>query len=390
MKTDLKALAEVCKKNLLEDVIPFWEKHSPDDEFGGYFTCLDRTGAVYDTDKFAWLQGRQVWMFSSLYNNLEKRESWLRMAENGAAFLEKHGRDKEGNWYFSMTRTGKPLVAPYNISSDIYAAMAFGQLSRATCSDRYARIAVDTFNNIIARSENPKGKYTKAVPGTRPLISYSMPMDICYLALEIEHLIEKDVVEQIINRCIYEITELCCDKETGLIPENNNPDGSISDSFEGRLLNPGNVIQAMWLIMDLAERNKDKTLAEKAVKITLDILRISWDKEFGGIYYFLDIKGHPVQQLEWDQKFWWVHIETLVSLIKGYWHTGNNECLEWFWKVNDYTWSHYPDPEYGEWFGYLNRRGEVLLPLKGGKWKGCFHVPRGLYQIWKTIDRLQG
>jgi len=178
------------------------------------------------------------------------------------------------------------------------------------------------------------------------------------------------------------------DEESGLIPENNNPDGSISDTFDGRLLIPGNTIQAMWFIMDLAERRKDPELAVKAAGITLNILKHSWDNEFGGIFYLLDIKGYPVQQLEWDQKLWWVHIETLITLLKGYYHTKNPECLEWFWKINEYTWSHFPDPEYGEWFGYLNRRGEVLLPLKGGKWKGCFHVPRGLYQMWKIIEKI--
>jgi len=33
------------------------------------------------------------------------------------------------------------------------------------------------------------------------------------------------------------------------------------------------------------------------------------------------------------------------------------------------------------------RRGEVLLPLKGGKWKGCFHVPRGLFQCWQILEQ---
>ena len=50
--------------------------------------------------------------------------------------------------------------------------------------------------------------------------------------------------------------------------------------------------------------------------------------------------------------------------------------------------SYFKDKEYPEWYGYSNRRGEVLLPLKGGKWKGCFHVPRGLYQCWKTLEDL--
>jgi len=129
---------------------------------------------------------------------------------------------------------------------------------------------------------------------------------------------------------------------------------------------------------------------DKAVQILLRTIDFGWDKEFGGIFYFLDVKGHPTQQLEWDQKLWWVHVETLISLLKAYSYTQNEECLSWFSIVHDYTWKHFPDPESGEWYGYLNRRGEVLLPLKGGKWKGCFHVPRGLYQCWKTLEKIKG
>ena len=129
-------------------------------------------------------------------------------------------------------------------------------------------------------------------------------------------------------------------------------------------------------------------LIEKAKNVTLTMLEYGWDKEFGGIYYFMDRKGYPPQQLEWDQKLWWVHIETLISLLKAYQLTGDKKCLEWFEKVHDYTWNHFKDPEYAEWYGYLNRRGEVLLPLKGGKWKGCFHVPRGLYQCWTVLEEI--
>lgn len=380
-------LAKQYKTELFENVIPFWEKNSIDKECGGFFTCLDRYGNVFDTDKFIWLQGRQVWLFSAIYNNVEKNNKWLDIAEHGARFLEKYGHDGNGNWYFSLNREGKPLVAPYNIFSDCFATMAFGQLAKAIGNEHYSDIAVSTFRNILARAGNPKGLYNKVMPGTRPLKSFSLPMILCNLSLEIEHLLEKDFVNETIERCIHEVMEVFYDAQSGLIRENVSPDGSFSDSFEGRLLNPGHGIEAMWFIMDLAVRNNNRALLEKAVRITLDILNYSWDSEFGGIFYFMDIMGKPVQQLEWDQKLWWVHIETLISLIKGYYHTGNAECLKWFEKVHDYTWSHFPDPQYGEWFGYLNRRGEVLLPLKGGKWKGCFHVPRGLYQVWRTLER---
>ncbi len=386
---DFESLAKQYQKELLDKVIPFWEKNSKDEPFGGYLTCLDRQGKVFDTDKFVWLQARQVWMFSSLYNRVEQKPEWLEMAEHGARFLMEHGHDGQLNWYFSLNREGKPLVQPYNIFSDCFATMAFGQLYQATGNDKYAAIAKQTFMNILARENNPKGQYNKLVPDTRPLKGFSLPMILCNLSLEIEHLLNSDLVSQTIDEAIYEVMDVFYQPESGLILENVTPEGHFSDSFEGRLLNPGHAIEAMWFIMDLAERKKDEKLMQKAVKIVLDTLNYGWDQKFGGIFYFLDVKGHPTQQLEWDQKLWWVHIETLISLIKGYQHTGSKECLQWFEKVHEYTWSHFADPENDEWFGYLNRQGEVLLPLKGGKWKGCFHVPRGLYQVWQTLEKLK-
>jgi N-acylglucosamine 2-epimerase len=385
---DFKKLEIQYKNELLYNVVPFWENHSKDEEFGGYFTCLDREGKVFDTDKFIWLQARQVWTFSTLYNKVEQKQQWLDMALHGAKFLQKYGHAGNLNWYFSLTREGKPLVEPYNIFSDCFATMAFGQLFKATGNEEYGQIAKYTFENILKRSDNPKGKYNKLVPGTRPLKSFSLPMILCNLSLEIEHLLPKQLVDKTIEKVLHEVLDVFYQPDLGLILENVKPDGSFSDSFEGRLLNPGHAIEAMWFIMDMSVRLQKPELAEKAVEIVLRTLEYGWDEKYEGIFYFLDIKGNPPQQLEWDQKLWWVHIETLISLIKGYALTGNEQCLKWFEKVHDYTWSHFADPEHGEWFGYLNRRGELLLPLKGGKWKGCFHVPRGLYQVWKTLETL--
>jgi N-acylglucosamine 2-epimerase len=266
--------------------------------------------------------------------------------------------------------------------------MAFGQLSKAAGNSEYAAIARKTFSNILARSGNPKGAFTKTIAETRALKGFSLPMILCNLSLEIEHLLEAALVEETVERCIHEVMEVFYDPESGLMMEHVDREGNLSDTFEGRLLNPGHGIEAMWFIMDLAVRLGRPALIEKAIGIILRTLEYSWDKEYGGIYYFLDRRGFPPQQLEWDQKLWWVHVETLISLIKGYALTGNPACLEWFHKVHEYTWAHFPDPEFGEWYGYLNRRGEVLLPLKGGKWKGCFHVPRGLLNVWKTLEQI--
>lgn len=388
---NFNAIANQYKSELFNNVIPFWLNRSQDKVNGGYFTCLDRKGNVYDTDKFVWLQGRQVWLFSMLCNKVEKRPEWLDCAIQGAEFLKKHGHDGKFNWYFSLTKEGKPLIEPYNIFSYTFAAMAFGQLSLATNNAEYAEIAKQTFEIILKKQLHPKGKWDKTVPDTRPLKGFALPMILSNLTLEIEHLIRKEIVEEIMDSCIHEVMEVFLRPElNGLIVENVNPDGSLSDSFDGRLINPGHGIEAMWFIMDLGVRLQRPELIEKAVETAIKLVEYGWDNEFGGIFYFMDRKGYPPQQLEWDQKLWWVHLETLISLLKGYQLTGSEKVLAWFNKVHDYTWEHFKDPEYPEWWGYLNRRGEVLLDLKGGKWKGCFHVPRGLYQCWKILENLSG
>ncbi|HRP45401.1 MAG TPA: AGE family epimerase/isomerase [Ginsengibacter sp.] len=387
---DAKKMAELYKGNLLNDVIPFWLKNSVDNDFGGYFTCLDNDGKVFDTDKFIWMQCRQVWCFSMLYNKVEQRKEWLDFAVSGAEFLMKHGRDEHGNWYFSVTQEGNPLVSPYNIFSDCFASMAFGQLFLATQQSAYAEVATRTFYNILERQHHPKGAFSKTYPGTRDLQGFALPMILCNLVLEIEQLLESDLVEKVIGEGIHKVMDVFYKDELGLILENVSSEGAFVDCFEGRLINPGHGLEAMWFIMDLAQRSGNDVLQKKAVDITIKILEYGWDKECGGIFYFLDIKGYPPQQLEWDQKLWWVHIEAIVTLLKGYNYSGDKRCLEWFEKVHNYTWEHFPDFEMGEWYGYLNRQGEVLLPLKGGKWKGCFHVPRGLFQCWKTLDAIEG
>ncbi|MBB4081086.1 N-acylglucosamine 2-epimerase [Lewinella aquimaris] len=380
------SLSQRYQQNLLDDVLPFWERHSPDPTNGGYFTCLDRRGKVYDTDKFIWLQGRQVWTYSMLYNRVEQRDNWLETARLGAEFLKKHGTDDVGHFYFSVTAEGRPLVQPYNIFSDCFAAMAFSQYAKASGDAAYGELARIAYFRILERSDNPKGQYEKTT-GVRKLKGFALPMILSNLVLELEDHLDPEEVDRTLDHSVHEVMNVFLQSDTGLIREAVQSDGSTHDSFEGRLLNPGHGIEAMWFMMDIGARRNDTELIQRAADTVLRTLEHTWDVEHGGIFYFMDAHGHPPQQLEWDQKLWWVHLEALVALAKAYEHTRSEQVRTWFQRVHDYTWSHFPDPEYGEWFGYLNRRGEPLLALKGGKWKGCFHVPRALLQCAQSLKK---
>jgi N-acylglucosamine 2-epimerase len=327
-------------------------------------------------------------MFSTLFNRFEKNKRWHANAKIGADFLAKKGMDANGDWYFSLDRKGTPLIAPYNIFSDCFAAMAFSQYALASGNEKAKTIALDTYQNILKRKSNPKGKYSKAVPGSRPMITMAVPMILANLSLEMEWLLSPKQLDSALDMCVKEVLGLFYDKKEGLLIENVAPDGCRIDCFEGRLVNPGHSIEAMWFMMDIAKRRNDKDLLNKCCKIMLDTLNYGWDKKYGGIFYFMDVKGHPTQQLEWDQKLWWVHLETLVALIMAYANTGKKEYWNWFEKIHEYSWQHFYDKKNGEWFGYLNRRGEVLFQSKGGKWKGFFHLPRALLLCTKEFEKL--
>jgi N-acylglucosamine 2-epimerase len=377
------------REELLEQVIPWWEHFSPDKKYGGYFTCITDEGEVFDTDKFVWLQARQAWMFAKLYQEVEQKTSWFDMALSGIDFLEKHGRDRSGNWYFSLTNNGKPLVQPYNIFSDCFAALAFGAAYKIDGNPRYANVAKDTFSQIIDRKNNPKGVYNKVFPGTRPLQNFALPMILCNLAMELEHLLDLSYLDQLTENLINLIVGNFYHKESGLMLENIDRNGKAVDSFEGRLISPGHALESLWFLQKIAIRNHHQELLDFVSNTVFSQLENGWDNEDDGIFYFLDRKGYPPQQLEWDQKLWWVHLEALVALAKVYLYNQSSKSMCWFDKVHNYTWNHFRDHKRGgEWYGYLNRHGEVLLRLKGGKWKGCFHVPRALLEISDTLAQV--
>lgn len=385
---DFPTLATLYRNTLLDSVLPFWQQHSLDHKYGGYFTCLDVQGTVYDTDKFIWLQNRQVWTFSMLYNRLEQRSDWLKIARHGADFLADYGQDDAGNWYFALDRQGYPLVQPYNIFSDCFAAMAFSQYAKASGDTKAKAIALQSYENVLRRQHNPKGPYNKTYPGTRPMKSLAVPMILANLTLEMAWLLPTQQLDIVLDQTIHAVMEEFLDKGSGLVYEHLAPDGATIDCFEGRLLNPGHGIEAMWFMMDIGQQRQDTDLINRAIDTTLAILKRGWDPKHGGIFYFLDRKGYPPQQLEWSQKLWWVHLETLVALLLGYRLTQREECWQWYRTVHNYAWSRFNDPDHGEWFGYLNRQGEILLPLKGGKWKGCFHLPRALYLCWQHCQAM--
>lgn len=389
MKERFTELAEFYRDKLLNDTIPFWEKNSIDRDCGGFFTCLERDGTVYDTDKFMWLQPRQAWTFAMLYNRYEKRDEWLEIARHGIDFVTKYGRDEAGDWFFRLTREGKPVLHPYNPNSTaLFSTIAYAEYAAITQDEEDIARARETYDYLISDRPKPYTRFAKAYPGTRPLIGLGEPMFRAHVSYEIKWLMDADELNQTIDECLNAVFDKFPDPKHGIFRENVAPDGSFVDSLEGRHINPGHGIECVWFLMEVAEFRNNTEAIKKCVDVLLSTLDFAWDKEYGGIYNFMDVEGHPHHDLGWNQKLWWPHDEILIALSMAYRLTGNQTCWGWYEKAHEYCWNHFSDPEYGEWYGYLDRRSEVYMPLKGGKWKGCYHHPRMLYKCMREFEKL--
>lgn len=386
---DIARYAEFYRSRLLEDVLPFWARHSPDRDCGGYLTCLNRRGEVFDTDKFMWLQGRQVWTFARMFRHVRRDEGWLDLARLGAEFIRDHGFDPDGRVYFALDREGNPYANPC-IFSDCFCAMGLAEYAAAAGAGWARRLAMDTYGSIQRWLEARSDPYPKCVPGARPMESMVYDMINVNLSLELASTIDEPLFRERGTASMERIIGLFVDRREGLVFEHVRPDGSHPDTFKGRLVTPGHALECLWFLIDAARTWGRDDIAAKAVEAVPDMLEFGWDDKYGGFFYFLDARGKPPEQLEWDQKLWWVHGEALVALLVAYRQTGRDEFARWFEKVHDYTWERFHDGEFGEWFGYLHRGGEVSLQLKGGKWKGCFHVPRSVWQCWRVLEELKG
>ncbi len=381
-------LVSVYRDALLDDVVPFWERHSPDPDRGGFFTMLDRSGQRYGDDKPIWLQGRAIWLFATLYRLVEPRPQWLELAQRGREFLDRHAFAPDGKMYFSVTHDGKPLQMRRYVFCEVFAVMAYGALALATDDETAREQARRCYRRFVEYITTPGKIAPKIDTTTRPMKGLSPLM--CWLSLaEMMRGIDPTTdYDTAINRCVDEILTHFVDHDRRCVLETVAPDGGIVDGPDGRVMNPGHAIECAWFMLDIAQRRGDGTLVQRVLPIVDYALERGWDTEHGGLLYFVDIDGRPPVQLEHDMKLWWPHNEALIALLYAYRATGEQRYADDFLKVHEWTFNHFPDREHGEWFGYLHRDGSLSTPLKGGTWKGPFHVPRCLLLCWRALEAL--
>jgi N-acylglucosamine 2-epimerase len=390
----LAELGRGYEHDLLDDVLPFWIRHGPDREHGGLITGLAADGAIIDTDKAIWLQGRAAWTFSTVHHTMRQNPEWLALARSCLDFIRTHGRGPGGKLYFTVTRDGKPLRMRRYVYSECFAAVGSAAYSVAAGDARAREEALAYFSTYLHHSFTPEVMPPKTDPVSRPMKGVAPLMIAIVTAQEIRRLLGDETVRgatctQWIDRSIAEIERDFFKPDLGALMEVVAPNGDVIDHFDGRTLNPGHAIECAWFILHEAKLRRDARMQRLGLAI-LDLMwRRGWDSEFGGLLYFTDLHGKPVQEYWAEMKFWWPHNEAEIATLLAYQLTGEKRYAEWHSQVHAWSRRVFADPDRGEWFGYAHRDGRIATRLKGTLWKGPFHLPRMLWYNAGLVKELQ-
>ncbi len=379
-------LCEQYRASLFDDVVPWWMKHSLDRQYGGYYSLLERDGRPWASDKYMWMNGRQIWMLSHLCNAHEPDPEWLDAARLGVDFMLRHAFKADGKMHFRLARDGQSRSEVLSLYTEVFAVIALAEYSQAANDPSVWQQALKMYNLLMPRL---------GLPSDTPLLGYPIHAefhlhahDMCRITVAwVFNQIQPDQqFEDDLTMSVDSIMQRHWKPELGALLENVAPDGSpMLDLPEGRMFHPGHAIESAWMLMEIAHRRGDPLLLQSAVDITLAALDHGWDRDYGGLRYITNVDSTPTHSLESDLKLWWPHGETLYALLLAWDLTGRDDLAPWYEKVHDYTFSHFPDPEYGEWFGYLNRDGSRVWTAKANGWKGLFHLPRVLYRCYQLL-----
>ena len=380
-------LREHYRAALLDDVMPWWMRHSLDHEQGGYYSLLARDGARWCDDKYMWMNGRQVWMLSHLYNAHDKRAEWLDAAKLGVDFMIDHAMKEDGKMHFRLTRVGASQSEILSLYTEVFAAIALAEYSIASGDEVYWGKALAMYDKLMPRlglaSDTPMLAYP--IHGEFHLHAH----DMCRITVAwVFNQLRPDAkFENDLTKSVESIVGRHWKPDLGVLLENVAMDGSARlDLPEGRMFHPGHSIESAWMLMEIAKQRGDAGLLDSAVDIVLASLEHGWDTEYGGLRYLTNIDWTPVHDLGADLKLWWPHCETLYALLLAWDMTGRDELGRWYEKVHAYTFANFPDPDHGEWYGYLNRDASPVWTAKANGWKGCFHLPRVLYRAYQVLD----
>jgi N-acylglucosamine 2-epimerase len=374
-------LREQYKTLLSDGVIPFWFRHGVDEQYGGVLSCMSEYGARISTEKYTWSQARFVWTMAALFNRFEPRPEFLEMARRAIDFLLAHARDEAGWLVYRTTREGIPLEGSTSIYSDCFFVYGLSEYCRAVPDSGLLELAVRTFWRITRRVEEPDFRETAPyamLPGRK---IHGIPMILTEVANELAKTTQDATISEAADRYAGCVMTNFVRPERKLLLEFLSADYLELPPNEGTYVMPGHAIESMWFNLHCARRRNNPDAIRRAAEVIRWHVEAGWDREFGGLFLGIDGEGGRPFLANSDKKLWWPHTEALYALLLAFRLTGESWCLEWYQRIHDWSFRHFPMAPDGEWFQRLDRQGSPIKDLIALPVKDPFHLPRAVILI---------
>lgn len=332
-------LAELRRRyhdELFRVVIPFWDRCGFDAEHGGFMCALDYDGTRRNTEKFLWFQGRGIWVYSFLYNHFGRDPRHLEVARHSKEFLLRAAPQPDGWWAESLTREGR-VLKPF--SGDVYgmyfAAEGLQEYAWASGDDRARALAFELLRRLWRHIDRPDVRLPgTGAPGARPQGLWIV--NLC-IATQMLRRWQDAGIAGLADRSVDAIINRHYDPEIGLNTEVLDFDFSRPPE-QARICHIGHSIEALWMVMEEAERRGDRKLWDLSAKRIRRHLDAGWDKVYGGLSHAinagcLDYEWPPERPVGTDLEFrftgeyhhmkaLWALNEALIAALMVFERTG--------------------------------------------------------------------
>ncbi|MGI8746414.1 MAG: AGE family epimerase/isomerase [Bryobacteraceae bacterium] len=391
----LEQLREQLRRDLFNDWLPFLDRHVIDHEYGGFRCDTGYDGSRGDENKHAWYEGRGIWVYSFLYEHLERAPKHLEVARRSLQFLLKNQPSGDALWAKQFTRDGQPLTGPDDeIYGDLFIAEGLTAYAAATGDPSHLRHAKHLlhkcwrvydrldYNPWIGRTY--LGPDAPAFPGARIQGAW---MVLLRLATQMLRQRADSEIEEVASRSVEAIMQRHYNPEFGLNNELMNHDLSRPANLYARLVYPGHTVEVSWMLMEEALRRNDKTLFRSAAERFRRHVEVAKDRVYDGIFRnLMDVDQNMFSM----DKVLWAQEEALTGLLLVVEHTGAQWAMDLCGEMHRYVRSKFPLKAHGSplWMYQSDRRATFDAFAKLPKRVENYHHPRHLMLSLLTVERM--
>lgn len=393
MCRELSEFVTYYEKHICEDIMPFWDARCIDKENGGYLTCFDREGNLTDDKKYIWFQGRQLYVYALLYQEVDKKTEWLRNARWGFEYLIEKAYAGKGRWNYLLDKNKNVLSGTISIFSDFHVIQGIAQYLQIEDNPVGLDILKESFEVLEQNMFQADFKEIYENTWSPELIWHDMYLTCLATVETCTEVLGIGRTEHLLKECVNKIQHWFAKDDYGVIFEAVTRDNHVKLELpQGRFINPGHMFESAWFCMKAGELLDNREITERAFIMVDWANRVGEDQEWGGIISYADALGKEPKPIDWfketnsqwHEKVWWPNAEALVCYAIAYQESKDIKYLDMFERQHHYCKEHFYDNLYGEWYERTKRDGTIANDAKGTPWKCAFHLVRALVYTRKA------